>query len=156
MERSSKLGLRRIFGDFVPERVQELDLKGRTVTPGFIDCHNHTAGYGFTLLGEDHTRTREFPVEDVEKALLKAQEGLFKVGVTAQKEAGATDVMIQAYKNLHARDELKLRSFLLYGIHLGQTARALGRHRGGHRTEGKGDTGQSYRGGYFTDARPRH
>ncbi|MFA9437779.1 MAG: amidohydrolase, partial [Candidatus Bathyarchaeota archaeon] len=41
---------------------------------------------------------------------------------TAQKEAGATDVMIQAYKNLYARDELKLRSFLLYGIHLGQTS----------------------------------
>jgi len=34
-----------------PDPVQELDLEGRTVTPGFIDCHNHTVAYGFSLLG---------------------------------------------------------------------------------------------------------
>ena len=117
-----KVGSSEEIRRLAPDLVQEIDLEGRTVTPGFIDCHNHTAAYGFTLLGEDHRRVREFPVEDVEKALLKAQQGLFKVGVTAQKEAGASDVMIQAYRNLHARGELKLRSFLLYGIHLGRTS----------------------------------
>ena len=104
-----KVGSSEEIRRLAPDIVQEIDLGGRTVTPGFIDCHNHTAAYGFTLLGQDHRRVREFPVEDVEKALLKAQEGLFKVGVTAQKEAGASDVMIQAYENLHASGELKLR-----------------------------------------------
>jgi predicted amidohydrolase YtcJ len=110
-----------------PDPVQELDLEGRTVTPGFIDCHNHTVAYGFSLLGRDISRYREYPVEDMEKALLKAQEGLFKVGVTAQKEAGASDEMIRAYQNLHGKGELRLRSFLLIGIHLGRTSVELAR-----------------------------
>jgi hypothetical protein len=122
-----KVGSSEEIQRLAPDQVQEIDLGGRAVTPGFIDCHNHTAAYGFTLLGQDHRRVREFPVEDVEKALLKAQEGLFKVGVTAQKEAGASDVMIQAYRNLHTRGELKLRSFLLVGIHLGRTSVKLAR-----------------------------
>ena len=66
--------------------------------------------------------SRNYTVEECEDAILKAQEELFKVGVTAQKEAGATDTMIEAYRSLHRKGDLKIRSFLLIGIHNGRTS----------------------------------
>jgi hypothetical protein len=197
-----------------------LDLEGRTVTPGFVDSHNHTCEYGFSelvldlryprvksmadivelvrlaaeskpkgtwirgvgwddaLLEERRPPTRQdldpvssehpvildaqtpvqvansvaldlvdavyehsfdgllldhdvaykirllardYSVEECKEAILKAQDALFQVGVTAQKEAGATDIMIQAYRELHMEGRLKLRSYLMIGIHNGQT-----------------------------------
>lgn len=197
-----------------------LDLEGRTVTPGFVDSHNHTCEYGFSelildlrypnvqsvtdivnlvenaakskqkgtwirgfgwdeaLLEEKRAPTRQdldlvspnhpvildaqtpvqvansyalnlveakyeedfdgmlydqeiaykirlksrnYTVEDCKDAILKAQEALFRVGVTAQKDAGVTGTMIQAYKELHEEGLLKIRSYLMVGIHNGQT-----------------------------------
>ena len=66
--------------------------------------------------------SRDYSVEECEEAILKAQDMLFGVGVTAQKEAGATDVMIQAYRNLHSRGELRIRSYIMVGIHNGRTS----------------------------------
>jgi len=66
--------------------------------------------------------SRDYSVEECEEAILEAQRELFKVGVTAQKEAGANDTMIEAYRNLHARGELKIRSFIMIGIHNGRTS----------------------------------
>jgi len=224
----------------------EIDLEGRTVTPGLVDCHNHTVAYGFEelvldlrypsvrsiedirrlieeeaksaepgewirgggwdegLLDEKRCITRhdiddvspenpvileaqsafavvnryalrfagvdpdaedhdgvlmsgpvslkikglayERSVEDVEAAILRAQRGLFAVGVTAQKEAGADDTMIQAYRNLHGRGELKMRSFLMVGIHNGRARAAAedGGARGGaqHRADTVDDRGR--------------
>jgi predicted amidohydrolase YtcJ len=66
--------------------------------------------------------SRDYSVEECEEAILKAQDMLFGVGVTAHKEAGATDAMIQAYRNLHSRGELKIRSYIMVGIHNGRTS----------------------------------
>ncbi|MBD3170993.1 amidohydrolase family protein, partial [Candidatus Bathyarchaeota archaeon] len=71
--------------------------------------------YKIRLLARDYT------VEECKRAILKAQEALFRVGVTAQKEAGATDTMIRAYRELHEEERLKIRSYLMVGIHNGQT-----------------------------------
>ncbi|MBD3170997.1 amidohydrolase family protein [Candidatus Bathyarchaeota archaeon] len=71
--------------------------------------------YNIRLLARDYT------VEECKQAILKAQEALFRVGVTAQKEAGATDTMIQAYRELHEEERLKIRSYLMVGIHNGRT-----------------------------------
>jgi predicted amidohydrolase YtcJ len=197
-----------------------LDLEDRTVTPGFVDCHNHTCEYGFSelildlrypqvqsiedivklvkqeaeskpegtwvrgvgwddaLLEENRPPTRQdldpvspynpvvldaqtpvqvvnsyaldtvnadydenydgllrdydlaykirvkarnYTVDECKEAILNAQEALFRVGVTAQKDAGVTDIMIQAYKELHEERRLKIRSYLMVGIHNGQT-----------------------------------
>lgn len=76
---------------------------------------DHAVAYSIRLLARDYT------VEECKTAILKAQEALFKVGVTAQKEAGATDTMIEAYRALHEEDKLDIRSFLMIGIHNGQT-----------------------------------
>ncbi|HUS79274.1 MAG TPA: amidohydrolase family protein [Patescibacteria group bacterium] len=64
-------------------------------------------------------------VKEIEEAILKAQQGLFSVGITAQKEAGASDDMIQAYRNLHDRGDLKIRSYVMIGIHNGRTSLKL-------------------------------
>ena len=53
-------------------------------------------------------------VEEIEDAILRAQEGLFKVGVTAMKDAGTEAKEIEAFKNLHERGELKIRSYLMF------------------------------------------
>ena len=76
---------------------------------------DHDLAYKIRLLARDYT------VEECKEAILKAQEALFKVGVTAQKEAGATDIMIEAYRSLHKEGRLDIRSFLMIGIHNGQT-----------------------------------
>ncbi len=75
---------------------------------------------GDRLYGRIQSSAYDYPVEGIEKAILKAQFELFKVGVTAQKDAAADDLMIQAYNNLHERRELKIRSFLIYNL-LGRT-----------------------------------
>jgi len=76
---------------------------------------DHDVAYKIRLLARDYT------VDECKEAILKAQNALFRVGVTAQKEAGATDTMIQAYRELHTEGRLKIRSFLMVGIHNGQT-----------------------------------
>jgi predicted amidohydrolase YtcJ len=82
---------------------------------------DHDVAYKIRLLARDYT------IEECKDAILKAQNALFKVGVTAQKEAGATDTMIQAYNELHKEGRLKIRSFLMIGIHNGQTSIELAR-----------------------------
>jgi hypothetical protein len=82
---------------------------------------DHDVAYRIRLLARDYT------VAECKEAILKAQDALFKVGVTAQKEAGATDTMIQAYRELHAEGRLKIRSYLMVGIHNGQTTVKLAR-----------------------------
>jgi len=82
---------------------------------------DHDVAYKIRLLARDYT------VEECKEAILNAQEALFKVGVTAQKEAGATDTMIEAYRSLHDEDRLDIRSFLMIGIHNGQTTVKLAR-----------------------------
>ncbi len=76
---------------------------------------DHDVAYRIRLLARDYT------VEECKEAILKAQDALIRVGVTAQKEAGATDTMIKAYRELHAEGRLKIRSYLMIGIHNGQT-----------------------------------
>jgi predicted amidohydrolase YtcJ len=60
------------------------------------------------------TLAKTHTTEEIEEAILKAQQGLFEVGVTAQKDAGTTAQEIEAFKNLHARKQLKIRSALLF------------------------------------------
>lgn len=76
---------------------------------------DHDVAYKIRLLARDYT------IEECKEAILKAQEALFKVGVTAQKKAGATDTMIEAYRALYEEGKLDMRSFLMIGIHNGQT-----------------------------------
>jgi predicted amidohydrolase YtcJ len=53
-------------------------------------------------------------VEEIEEAILRAQEGMFKVGVTAVKDAGTEAKEIEAFRNLHERGELRIRSYLMF------------------------------------------
>lgn len=93
-----------------------LDLVGAEHEPGYDGLLlDHDLAYKIRLLARDYT------VEECKDAILRAQEALFQVGVTAQKEAGATDTMIEAYRALHDEDRLDIRSFLMIGIHNGQT-----------------------------------
>ena len=82
---------------------------------------DHDVAYRIRLLARDYT------VAECKEAILKAQNALFQVGVTAHKEAGATDTMIQAYRELHHEGLLKIRSYLMVGIHNGQTTVKLAR-----------------------------
>ena len=218
-----KVGTTKEIRRLVNSKTKEIDLKGRTVTPGFVDCHLHHVTYGFSdkvlnlrypkvksieeikrlvkeasdkippgewirgkgwdeaVLEERRSPTRhdldpvssENPVVlssqlgfsvvntfaiklagveadkeeqdgilrfsrplsrkiyslsqlhtvgEVENAIMKAQRGLFRVGVTAVKDAGTTVMEIEAFKNLHKRGELKIRSYLMYEIFGGTTS----------------------------------
>jgi predicted amidohydrolase YtcJ len=83
---------------------------------------DHDIAYNIRLLSRNYT------INECKEAILKAQDALFKVGVTAQKEAGATDTMIQAYRELHKEGSLKIRSYLMIGIHNGQTTVELAKN----------------------------
>ena len=219
-KRIHALGTDKEMDQYISSETLVLDLDGRTVTPGFVDSHNHTCEYGFSelildlrypkvqsiadivelvkeaaeskpegswirgvgwddaLLEEKRPPTRqdidpvsanhpvildaqtpvqvansyaldlvdaEYPcdydgllldhdvsykirllardysVEECKAAILKAQDAFFRVGVSAQKDAGCTDTMIEAYRELHAEGRLKIRSYLMIGIHNGQT-----------------------------------
>ena len=51
--------------DFRKPGVTVIDAKGKTVLPGFIEPHNHLAGYATSLLGVDATTTRDVSIRDV-------------------------------------------------------------------------------------------
>jgi len=47
------VGSSREVREFIGDKTQVIDLKGRTVVPGFIDTHIHLIGFGFSLMWID-------------------------------------------------------------------------------------------------------
>jgi len=68
----------------------------------------------WTLYHKMETLASAHSVEEIEDAIMRAQEGLFRVGVTAVKDAGTEAREIDAFRNLHERGELKIRSYLMF------------------------------------------
>jgi hypothetical protein len=67
-------------------------------------------------------KSRNYTVEECMDAIIKAQMELLRVGVTAQKDAGCSDTMIHAYRRLHSQGKLRVRSYIMIGIHNGRTS----------------------------------
>ena len=55
-------------------RTRRIALRGRTVTPGFIDSHQHLSQYGTDLLQIDCSPKRCKTIADIQKAVLKEAE----------------------------------------------------------------------------------
>lgn len=64
------------------EKTQVIDLKGETMTPGFIESHGHFMGLGYNELNLDLMGTKSWDeiVEKVKQAVDKAQPGEWIVG----------------------------------------------------------------------------
>lgn len=64
------------------ENTQVVDLKGQTMTPGFIESHGHIMGLGYNELNLDLMDTKSWDeiVERVKDAVSKAQPGEWIVG----------------------------------------------------------------------------
>ena len=52
----------------IDAETEVIDLKGKTVVPGFIDCHAHPLGYGYGLM---RVNCRSPPVESIEEIIEK-------------------------------------------------------------------------------------
>jgi predicted amidohydrolase YtcJ len=52
-------------------KTRRIDLRGRTVTPGFIDSHQHLSQYGTDLLQVDCSPKRCKTISDIQKAVLQ-------------------------------------------------------------------------------------
>ena len=68
---------------------RRVDLKGRTVLPGFIDCHTHFVQMGLDALCVDlsHTRTLEEALKLIKKGATKKHEGEWVIAAN-WKESG--------------------------------------------------------------------
>jgi predicted amidohydrolase YtcJ len=70
-----------------------LDLEDRTVTPGFVDCHNHTCEYGFSELILDLRYPQVQSIEDIVK--LVKQEAESKPEGTWVRGVGWDDALLE-------------------------------------------------------------
>ncbi len=68
--------------EWVGEKTNVIDLKGKTMTPGFIESHGHIMGLGYNELNLDLMDVKSFDeiVERVKGAVAKAQPGQWIIG----------------------------------------------------------------------------
>lgn len=69
-------------GKWQGEKTKVIDLKGQTMTPGFIESHGHIMGLGYNELNLDLMDTKSWDeiVERVKEAVGKAQPGEWIIG----------------------------------------------------------------------------
>ncbi|MBS1508021.1 MAG: amidohydrolase [Bacteroidetes bacterium] len=67
---------------FVGSKTQRIDLKGKTMTPGFIEGHGHLTGLGFgeLTLNLENIKSYAEMVEKVKEAVAKVQPGEWIIG----------------------------------------------------------------------------
>jgi predicted amidohydrolase YtcJ len=83
-------------------KTRRIDLRGRTVTPGFIDSHQHLSQYGTDLLQIDCSPKRCKTIADIQKAVL--QESRRKPPGEWVRGVGYDDTKTQAEKRLSRWD----------------------------------------------------
>jgi len=76
------VGTRMEAQEYINENTRVIDLKGKIVTPGFIEGHGHFMGLGYTELNLDLANVKNFDemVEKVKAAVSKASPGEWIVG----------------------------------------------------------------------------
>jgi predicted amidohydrolase YtcJ len=76
------VGNRKEASEWIGEKTQVVDLKGKTMTPGFIESHGHIMGLGYSELNLDLMSVKSFEeaIEKVKEAVAKAQPGQWIVG----------------------------------------------------------------------------
>jgi len=69
-------------GQWLSDKTEVIDLKGKTMTPGFIEGHGHIMGVGYNEMNIDllNTTSYEEMVEKVREAVSKAKPGQWIVG----------------------------------------------------------------------------
>lgn len=73
-ERIVKVGSDGEIGGLIDEATDVIDLDGRTVVPGFVDCHAHPMGYGQSLMNVNCCTPPMRSIEDIVEAVREAAE----------------------------------------------------------------------------------
>ena len=71
-ERIVKVGSDGEIGGLIDEATDVIDLEGRTVVPGFVDCHAHPMGYGQSLMNVNCSTPPMRSIEDIVESIREA------------------------------------------------------------------------------------
>ncbi len=95
---------------FIGDNTRVIDLKGRTMTPGFIEGHGHIMGVGYNELNLDLMAVTSYEelVEKVKEAVSKAQPGQWILGRGWHQEKWTTkpDKMVKGFQTHHLLSEV--------------------------------------------------
>jgi len=73
-ERIVKVGSDGEIGGLIDEATDVIDLEGRTVVPGFVDCHAHPMGFGQSLMNVNCCTPPMRSIEDIVESIREAVE----------------------------------------------------------------------------------
>ncbi len=73
-ERIVKVGSDGEIGGLIDAATDVIDLEGRTVVPGFVDCHAHPMGYGQSLMNVNCCTPPKRSIEDIVESVREAAE----------------------------------------------------------------------------------
>ncbi len=73
-DRIAKVGSDSEIRPLIDNETETIDLKGRTVVPGFVDCHAHPMSYGQQLLNVDCRTPPIYSIEELIEGIREAAE----------------------------------------------------------------------------------
>jgi len=104
---------------YVDDETRVVNVEGKTVVPGFVDCHAHMTVFGLRLQALDLHDVAKLTVAELESACVKACQGAVEEGLTG------VHWIIDSGEEMRTIQKLRLEGKLPLRVYVGVPAKLL-------------------------------